>query len=49
MKIVKSHKPGTAVALRIARGHEQTVEVPVVAVPGGRLVGVSLARRYRCR
>jgi len=46
-KIVKSHKPGTAVALQIARdGHEQTVEVPVVAVPGGRLIGVSLARRY---
>jgi PDZ domain-containing protein len=47
-KIVKSHKPGTAVTLRIARGgHQQTVEVPVVAVPGGRLVGVSLARRYQ--
>ena len=47
-KIVKSHKPGTSVALRIARdGQEQTVEVPVVAVPGTRLVGVSLARRYK--
>jgi PDZ domain-containing protein len=47
-KIVKSHKPGTSIALRIARdGHEQTVKVPVVAVPGGRLVGVSLARRYQ--
>jgi len=47
-KIVKSHKPGTSVVLRIARdGTEHNVEVPVVAVPGDRLVGVSLARRYR--
>lgn len=47
-KIIQSHRPGTRVALGIERdGKQQTIEVPVVAVQGRRLIGVDLARRYR--
>jgi PDZ domain-containing protein len=47
-KIVKGHKPGSKVALRIVRnGKQQTVEVPVAEVPGNRLIGVDLGLRYR--
>jgi len=47
-KIVKSHRPGSTVELRINRaGKEQTVRVPVAAVPGDRLIGVNLGLRYK--
>ncbi len=47
-KIVKAHKPGTKVALRIVRGgHTQTVSVTVIAAPNSRLIGVDLALRYK--
>jgi Lon-like protease len=47
-KIVKSHAPGSRVSLRIERnGKQQTVRVPVVAVPNNRLIGVDLGLRYR--
>jgi PDZ domain-containing protein len=47
-KVVKGHEPGTKVALRIDRGgKQQTVQVPVVAVPNDRLIGVELSPRYR--
>jgi len=47
-KLIQSHRPGTKVALRIKRdGQEQTIDVPVVAASGRRLIGVDLEPRYR--
>lgn len=47
-KIVKSHRAGTNVALRIRRaGKVRTVHVPVVAASETRLIGVELALRYK--
>jgi PDZ domain-containing protein len=47
-KIVKSHKVGTTVSLRVVRaGHTLTLPVPVVEQQGTRIIGVVLALRYK--
>jgi PDZ domain-containing protein len=47
-RIVRSHKAGSEVALRIERdGKPRTVRVPVTDTPRGPLIGVDLGLRYR--
>jgi PDZ domain-containing protein len=47
-KVVRSHRVGTSVALKIIRaGRTETVHVPVVSSQGTHVIGVALAPRYK--